>query len=1517
MRVIEGNALAALQEQYAVEPINIIGIEFEAGTILLYADKDIRDAEGNVVVSGKILRLDSLEEAIKVSSGANSVSVSVELDDTNGEIKAAFDQYDLHKKPCYIYQYFDNDTLTLDDKFLIVKGEMSTPITWDEGKRTVTFDILSKIESEEVGFAPEEGQFPEISSDLLGRNWPLCFGDCVYVPAVKSVDTLVAQTREPFGIPDATLPWKRDLLWKRIVLHRDSYKYYHKLIRRLKSAKPLEVNEDILGQEIDNNPTRPAENIKIDYADTVCFEDLIKQQSEWQNRELKRVLDYLNAYSEVTGTSEEMDSETHSTYYNAFSIVLNIGDLYLIDLQTSYQVAYEFPFAPLNTLDLRNSLYQLEWNFHEALDALVALIGEMPESVSQEFMTYFMEDLALLRDLCQQITMMLTTLKTLLGDKKDIFKAELEDSQYRFKTISRLREKCFKIIDMFQKDYHMWIRAIDEIANQQKLFKTSVSVVNGSKFPQNEDCQIEIDGLIFEGQFNGDTFTFKLDSNGNPLIFPKYTNINVDSETTNTTSFELTDASVQLSGHYCVTPQNLILKVNEQSGKKCYVELVERPSHRRYTRDAYRDEAYNDLLDFTWNILRNEGAQEHTEAERQKIIESAVDDLVSGSRIEELRKSINDSVKWMKDNAQDASIDDMATAKDALFENLQQYQSLMGGLSIPFSVVDKTGQLISDSEFKTLLGAENLQYQEYLRSQDASLPSSVPFGLDYYSVTGDTAANGIIYASPILLPSWLGLLPETADVIRTLTSMSISGNDYLTIDQIQKIEKWPPSTFWVAQAGAEMRLASNSTVKFVCNTLPSTIKGVYAYRGVDGIRKLSPVPSSYYTKNEADSESYDGLTVTTITLHQPLSAYESEGWEDGIYVSLSSSVGPNTADIISHIATNYTDLTVDATSFSDTHTKVANYPMNFAITDKMDAVALIEQLAWQGRCVAYVREDKVYLKYLSDSDTPVATITASDVLEKSVSVSLTPTEDLVTKFVAKWQPDYLSRDDQVKSTFRHNIARYGTQEQEYDFFAYNIEDLVAKSATFWMIRKSNTWKRIRFKTTMKFLNLEVWDTITLNLPGYVATGSVTAIIESAQYNSEDSTIEFECWTPVRVGESEAYTYAFPSGLESETTWPTEEDIATGDAGNPNGSFVSLGNVSVGGSVPILDNIPKDWGRALPDVDDVLPISPLFGIEELDYALTVIREHKLDPPKDITERVDPVKYKTPPATGDSEKRLTDVDQKTFSGSVKSKGEENGGWVVCQVIRADGQEVTAHASAKAAKNVRPHQPVDVYYDKPTNRHVIGSGTAEGGSAIKHFVLTLDGETDDYLLCMELEEYQYSIKGPGIRHENEHYNYGYQHGWFDGYDSNEEYSQYGGHRYPNPYMCDGEVIESEQNNYNNYMQGYDHGYEAAFGTKPAFGGVVIPVAKPHGFQKTPWHETPQHYNGSPIIYKYYSVGARMAYNQYQYYEWQRITPSYSPGDIIMAVKSNLNGMQMEDGTPIEWTDLNTQGRIWAAQA
>jgi len=87
------------------------------------------------------------------------------------KLKAICANHDLVKRPVWVYQWFDG--LDLAHKFLLFKGEINSPFAWNEGDRTVRFDVTTRIEEVEAGYSMEEGDFPVIPPDALGKAWPL------------------------------------------------------------------------------------------------------------------------------------------------------------------------------------------------------------------------------------------------------------------------------------------------------------------------------------------------------------------------------------------------------------------------------------------------------------------------------------------------------------------------------------------------------------------------------------------------------------------------------------------------------------------------------------------------------------------------------------------------------------------------------------------------------------------------------------------------------------------------------------------------------------------------------------------------------------------------------------------------------------------------------------------------------------------------------------------------------------------------------------------------------------------------------------------------------------------------------------------------------------------------------------------------------------------------------------------------------------------------------------------------
>jgi hypothetical protein len=380
--------------------------------------------------------------------------------------------------------------------------------------------------------------------------------------------------------------------------------------------------------------------------------------------------------------------------------------------------------------------------------------------------------------------------------------------------------------------------------------------------------------------------------------------------------------------------------------------------------------------------------------------------------------------------------------------------------------------------------------------------------------------------------------------------------------------------FW-AEPGASVRISSNEPITYFVSIVPGIVLAVKAYKEFIGERRLVDVPSEYYTIQTA---TYGTIQVVQIVTSKPLSSYKDQGYTDDLYVTFESSVGPDIIDILIHLITHYTDLTYDTVSFEAARLKLTLFPANFPILDRKNAVEVLQDIVFQARCALWLSNGKFYIKYLPEEPAAVDTITESDIdAEAGIKTELTSTEDLVTKMKVTWRmswaPGITDREkDKSEKTIilRHNVNRYGIQEEEFDWYIFNQPDIIYKCATFWLIRKSHTWKRITFSTFLHKLNLETFDCVTLDfVQGYVATGSIKALVEEALYNSETNRIDFKCLVPVKSGQMIKYQWFWPAGLPIHFTWPPPDEIANGDAG---GDGEGMG---AGGDLPI--GYFEDWG----------------------------------------------------------------------------------------------------------------------------------------------------------------------------------------------------------------------------------------------------------------------------------------------------------------------------------------------------
>lgn len=304
------------------------------------------------------------------------------------------------------------------------------------------------------------------------------------------------------------------------------------------------------------------------------------------------------------------------------------------------------------------------------------------------------------------------------------------------------------------------------------------------------------------------------------------------------------------------------------------------------------------------------------------------------------------------------------------------------------------------------------------------------------------------------------------------------------------------------------------------------------------------VPANWYT---VSYESFGNLHITKLIFPTPLQNLPGEWLEGDIEIDCRSiEVGTNVVDIMRWVISNFSSFGVDEASFNAVRDNPALFPANFALTQRMNVATFLKEVSFQARCAIWLNDRKFFLRFLPQELAPVETVTDADVEVNSIVITTTETERLVTKFTATWREN-LNQSQPNKIIFRYNVVKYGIQEETYDFFIYNSYDYVAKAAEFWMIRKSNTWKRIQCKLMLNKIRIETFDPVqfTFNEP-LISTGPVTGIIEKASFNPDDDTIAIEAWLPIRLGEMTKYSFAYPGDTANVFPALSDPNILTGN-----------------------------------------------------------------------------------------------------------------------------------------------------------------------------------------------------------------------------------------------------------------------------------------------------------------------------------------------------------------------------------
>jgi hypothetical protein len=1033
MRTLTGAATTALATQYGLEPYLVVEIAWDGSTTGVYATKDM------LTYDPRILDVGPIDDKLTYDN-FNVTTTSVTIDDTDGVIKAIIASKDIHKRPCSIYQMFTG--LADVDKILLFTGTISSPFTWSEGERQVTFSVTSEVEHFEIGFSPEEGQLSWVTEEAIGKPWPLVFGDVLHVPAVKVKQIQHAKMLDLFTIPDPILYYKLQQCEAAYQQSNFLFTFYQMLhtgihllipsaatilsdyVTHLLAMKTLLAQQASLVADmaLDRNAVGIA---PVGLAARTAF------RTKW-NVTLPNLAAAMQPIATLLETDKQniaylqwlydLDKQTIGNMVNEYNNMRSLWAAYReiqleICLEESTEVATvrvegESIYPDDTDVCIRKARFTV--HFDHTLHTMTFTAGPIDQYVGAGVQVWTPDD-----EPCSGIAAM---------DGVDMFRLsenpppDLNDMYLLIKASGVYEYSSYLTLTGSSGYVHVSFGGI--------MASMDFAPVYGSLTASGVLAILNLipalNGNVTVSGSTGGPWTISSDTiDINSLVFAPVapsgvSNVNVNPNTRH------------------------IVKVRKQDGQKVYYDIKQ------------------------WAIPNTGSGHGHS-------IGTIVNQIVNPA-------------SWTYAGGLGGSVPSGYFTGDmdpAIWSQPQGALLLSILASIPGGV--------NQEELKELATVCFLQAFDSMRNVIINIPTS----RDIYTIIGEDI--GVIKAASSVIPnSWW-------------QNWSIPA------------EEIPEKMGFEAQPGAEIKDCDDHCEIYIANLLPSTIAGVHAYRKTDtGDDVLDTVPSTYYIKDE--SKNLGTYDVTCITLKRALYEIPGENWTDQLYISLSSSVGPNVVDVIQYLIETYTDKTVDAVSFAAVKTKVTKYPVNFAIFTRPDVLQELKRICWEARIAILLKGGVFYLTYLSETPTSRATWTNAAIVDKTYNIAHTPTESLVTRMVAQYSLSYLPlrmHELQPKHVLRYNIDKYGLHEREETFHVYNDADLVYKSAAFWLLRLANTWQNLELEAFwLDKIEFELLDAVTLN--------GILCVIVGINYNPILHTINMTLDTPIRAGESTAFPFYWPA-----------------------------------------------------------------------------------------------------------------------------------------------------------------------------------------------------------------------------------------------------------------------------------------------------------------------------------------------------------------------------------------------------
>jgi hypothetical protein len=169
-----GQPTAATQQEGS-EPLVVAYVTWEGVGTRAYADKETGSWEG------RILKFSGVTSQKHADDLGMTSSCNITLSDHDADLHSILMASRMEGSGVTIKVYFDG---AAGSATTIFKGRVSAPIEWNDADRSLSFDIETFIESDQLGFELESGQFGVNNDVAVGKPWPMVFGKAAHVPSV-------------------------------------------------------------------------------------------------------------------------------------------------------------------------------------------------------------------------------------------------------------------------------------------------------------------------------------------------------------------------------------------------------------------------------------------------------------------------------------------------------------------------------------------------------------------------------------------------------------------------------------------------------------------------------------------------------------------------------------------------------------------------------------------------------------------------------------------------------------------------------------------------------------------------------------------------------------------------------------------------------------------------------------------------------------------------------------------------------------------------------------------------------------------------------------------------------------------------------------------------------------------------------------------------------------------------------------------------------------------------------------